>query len=206
MDQGTGNPAERLQHRLNDPQVAGALLRLLDRIDGLEKGMGALADAAAMLPDLAATAADAADEQFRLADDAGVNPSERGQLLVQLVELVSRPETVAAVRRLVPLLPRLADAAEQATQLPDLLATAADALDEQAARQVEQGASLSGLIDLAGRAAVAAGRAEQEVAAAVQPPRIGMWGLLRALRDPRIQQTLAWAIRFGQHFGERQKP
>ncbi|MGI9515600.1 MAG: DUF1641 domain-containing protein [Pirellulaceae bacterium] len=55
-----------------------------------------------------------------------------------------------------------------------------------------------GIVD---NAAKSLSHARQELCEAPVPRRVGMFGLLKALRDPEVQRSLAFAVQFGKCFG-----
>ncbi|MCA9993928.1 MAG: hypothetical protein KDE29_23270, partial [Anaerolineales bacterium] len=77
MENGHIDGTLTLQQRLNDPQTAAALTRLLDRIDTLEQTVNTLARLLEQGPGLVSIAADSVDDAFRQATAAGVDVDAR---------------------------------------------------------------------------------------------------------------------------------
>ena len=113
---------------------------------------------------------------------------------------------VALTPRQAEVLDRLAALLDFAAPLPGGLALAVDAADEAAANAQAAGFDLDALLReggaLAGALAQAAADAHAEQRAAT-PPRLGLVGLVRALRDPDVQRALGFALAFSRHLGRR---
>jgi uncharacterized protein YjgD (DUF1641 family) len=174
--------------------------------------------------DAVATGTDFVDETVSRAVASGVDVDARISALAELLEKLTRPETMASVQSLIDQLPQLARLAQLANEFPKLLATAGDFLDEQQLHMAEQGidvekaltgsaktvmqigtwidpqsinATTVGLVDKVARSMNAALNETQRS----EPKRIGLFGLMRVLRDPAFQKSLAFAIEFGKSFG-----
>lgn len=242
MTQGEASSAvQQLRDRLEDPAAAASLLKLLDGAAAPDSGSRLLASVTAALPDLVATLVDTVDEKARAAGAARIDLTGRGQALVELLELATRPDSLAAVRELLAGLPRLAQLAELAGQAPDLIGILVDTLDDHAATAAAGGLQVhealtrglraalwlgsrisetelqrldellqSGLISaeataVIGRAATALVDSQRE-SGSRPAERIGPFGLIGALRDPQLQKTLAFAVRFARSFGRHVGP
>lgn len=233
------SPVQRLRERMEDPRVAEALLNLLDRAPALDAGSASVTRAAGDLPGILATAVDALDEQFRRGEQAGIDWTGRARELASLLELATRPAALATLREWLLLLPQLSGLSRLLAQAPDLIAILADTLDEQASGCEARGLHLNEALTQGLRAALWLGsritetelerlgqllrsdviapealavvsqaatslvRCQQETCEQSTPERIGTLGLLAALRDPQLQRTLAFAVRFGKCFGSR---
>lgn len=174
--------------------------------------------------DAVATGTDFVDETVSRAVASGVDVDSRISGLAELLEQLTRPETMNSLQSLIEHLPQLARLAQLANEFPKLLATAGDFLDEQQLHLAEQGidvekaltgsvkavmqigtlidpqsinATTIGLVDNVARSMNAALSETQRSA----PKRIGLFGLIGVLRDPAIQKALAFAIEFGKSFG-----
>lgn len=187
--------------------------------------------------DAVATGTDFIDESVTRAGDSGVEVDQRLHGLGQLLDKVTRPETLSALGQVVDALPQLAGLIKILEQAPDLLATAGDVLDDYQQRCAANGVDVEkavanglqtmfylgsrvdmehlhrigdllasdilnphalGVVD---NAAKSLNSAQQQVCGEASE-RIGMIGLLKALRDPRIQRSLAFAVQFGKCFGK----
>lgn len=124
------NTLERpsLVDRLNDPQTAETLHRLLDHAASLDQALTVLGD----VPNLVATAVDFFDAISRQAAQDGMDLEGRATSLLGLLREVTEPANVKAIHRLVGMLPKLAEGSTLAEDLPNLLATAMDVFDEWA--------------------------------------------------------------------------
>ena len=56
-------------------------------------------------------------------------------------------------------------------------------------------------VEVVDNAAKSLSHARQELCETPVPKRVGMFGLLKALRDPEVQRSLAFAVQFGKCFG-----
>ncbi len=174
--------------------------------------------------DVVATGTDLVDESVSRAGAAGIEVDVRMSALADLLERLTRPETMASLQDLISQLPQLAQWAQLAKEIPNLLAAAGDFLDEQQKRLEQRGIDVekgltgsvnailqigsairpemfaASTLDVVGSTARSLGAATQEINR-VEPKRIGLLGLIRLLRDPAIQKSLAFAIEFGKSFG-----
>lgn len=190
--------------------------------------------------DAIATGTDIVDEQVARSADRGVQFDQRLDGLGDLLERLSRPETLTAIATLLDSLPQLVEMLRVAQQLPNLLATLGDVVDDTQQRCAAEGmdiekaiingcqaamwlgtkvdqAHLRRLGDLLGseimnvnalnvvdNAARSLNTAQQQ-SQPQQPPKLGLLGLLKAMRDPEIQRSLDFAIHFGKSFGQNLK-
>lgn len=206
------------------PATSAALVRLLDRADLLADAVDRLAE----LPHLTAMSADMVDGFIRARQADGVDMHATLRGLGELAKALTRPETMAAARKLSERLPELAKLAEDG---PKLLAMAMDAFDEISFRAAQQGFDVDAAIksfltmgvritevldspqfkallesdvlapetlEIIGRA----GRALTEQSSAACG-RTGVFGALGATRDEDIQRALYFAIGFAQRFGQK---
>lgn len=115
-----------LLERLTAPETAGALTRMLDRLEAAEQAL----EVAANAPQAIAAVTDTVDGFVAQAQANGLDLDARLQAALPMIERLTAPETSAAITRL---LDRL-DSAEQALELaqhgPNAIATAMDAFDD----------------------------------------------------------------------------
>ena len=76
MENGQMNGLAMLEQRVNEPQTAAMLGRLLDRLERVESAVNRLADLVEQAPGMAAMAGDALDEAARRAAANGVDIEE----------------------------------------------------------------------------------------------------------------------------------
>lgn len=131
MNNGSNGVAS-LQARLNEPQTAAALNRLLDRIETLEQTVGRLADALEQAPGMVAMMGDMADETVRQAAARGVDVEERLKTALALAERLTAGETAVKLNQLLDL----------ADQLPGTLAMMGDMMDESIRRAASNGVDI----------------------------------------------------------------
>ncbi|MEZ4513400.1 MAG: DUF1641 domain-containing protein [Chloroflexota bacterium] len=128
MNNGSNGVAS-LQARLNEPQTAAAINRLLDRIETLEQTVGRLADALEQAPGMVAMMGDMADETVRQAAARGVNVEERLKTALALADRLTAEETAVKLNNLLDL----------TDQLPGTLAMMGDMMDETVRRAASSG-------------------------------------------------------------------
>ena len=127
-----------LTDRLNDPQTAEVLHRLLDHAQSLDQMLTTVGE----LPNLLAIAVDFFDATCRKASQDGIDIEQRATRLVKLLIQVTEPNNMRAIEKLVSRLPKLEEGSALLDELPNLLATAMDVFDEWAAMQKAQGIDL----------------------------------------------------------------
>jgi uncharacterized protein YjgD (DUF1641 family) len=139
------NGAALLQLRLNDPQTADTLNRLLDRIDSLEATVGRLADVVEQAPGFTAMVGDMADETVRQAAANGVDIEERLQTALALAEKLTAPKTAEKIDQLLAM----------ADEAPGLAAMVGDMIDDTQRKAAANG------IDIEARVSAGLGLAEK---------------------------------------------
>ncbi len=125
-----GSDAEALQLRLNDPQTAVALNRLLDRIDALEETVDTLAGTVGQAPHMVAMMADVADETAQQAAARGIDLDERLHAALKIAEKLTEPRTVEVLSGLLERMDQLEALVQLADQAPGMVSMAADIADE----------------------------------------------------------------------------
>lgn len=218
-----------LADKLSRPGTVEALGRIVDRLEALEPMITSLEQ----LPGMAAMAMDFFDELARGAAAAGIDLNARLAGLQGLILELTRPECMAGIRSLLPILPQLQPLAKHAEEMPGLVAMGVDVFDDWLRNQMccgfdpEQmlqnmltiGSRLTALLDspefrtlmdsgiLSPRAVRVVGQAARALAADPsgndEERKLGMFGLLRTLRDPDMQRTLGFAVRFARGFGRQ---
>ena len=185
-----------------------------------------------------ATGTDILDEKVAAAVRSGIDVDARIAILGQLLEKLTDPSAVAAMVQLLDHLPQLAQLAKWVNEMPNLVATLADTLDDYQQRCSADGIDLekavvNGLraslwlgsqienehlqrigdllasdilnphaVNVVDNAAKSLTSAQEGVCDRDAKNRIGIFGLLAALRKPEIQRSLAFAVRFGERFGK----
>jgi hypothetical protein len=199
--------------------------RLLSRLDAIERRLARMEPLLATLdqaPALAASAVDVVDEYSARLRDRDVDPQIRLERLLALAERVTDERTMTALQGALALVddaPGLAAMAadifdEQAARLRDEGIDAGDAM-ANGARTALLFASLVGTREVHAlktilASEVLAPEAVAVVSAAAQAlvecqgrerKRVGVLGLMAALRDPDIQRALDFLIGVGRRFG-----
>lgn len=221
MEQTTHAPptgTARLEDRLNNPDTAQALNRLLDRLDTIEEAVAKLDALMTQGPAMAAMVTDMADDVYREADAAGVDLDERLRLTLQLAERLTAPRTVEVLTQLMDRMDDLEQLIALGEQAPGFIAMMVDTFDtlhhravaaghdpEQMIRRsltalthvLESGAADPKTFEIIGSAGDALAESSQEA-----PPEVGLFGLLRAMRDPDMRRALGFLTEFGKRFGK----
>ncbi|MFO0759329.1 MAG: DUF1641 domain-containing protein [Byssovorax sp.] len=165
-----------------DARLAGAL-RLVERLTDprVERSLARLIDAAPLLermmemaeqaPGMLAALVDTADGLQDRMRDAGVDLDARGRTVIRVLERLTAPEALRAV---------------------ETLLGRVDAIEAVLG---------SGVLDPRALAAVATAGDALAKAANAPPSRVGLWGAMRAAKDPEIQTALAFMVRFAHAFG-----
>jgi hypothetical protein len=225
------NGAVRLEDRLNNPDTAEALNRLLDRLDTIEEAVDKLDAMMTQGPAMLAMMTDMADDVYREADAAGVDLDERLRLTLQLAERLTAPRTVEVLSQLMDRMDDLEQLIAVSEQAPGFIAMLVDTFDSVYRRTEEAGHDLykvihegpeafirinefaaseafnklldSGVldpdaIDIVGKA----GDALVECRCQEETPEVGLFGLLRAMRDPDTRRALGFLTAFGKRFGK----
>lgn len=192
-----------------------SVARLEDRLERIEETLAPIAQLTAEVPRLGATLGDMADAWAAEVGDA----DQRVLGLQQVLERVTRPGTLASLRAAL-------DIAEEA---PKMVATFTDIADETVAeaaaygiephRLVEDTKQLvfgllklttspelralreSGMLDP--QALHTLGLAAQAVAHAseTEPPKLGLFGAARAMKDGDVQRAVGFTMRLARGFG-----
>jgi uncharacterized protein YjgD (DUF1641 family) len=229
----TINQPHSLADRLNNPQTAAALHRLLDHAEALDQ----MLSVASNLPNLLAIAVDFFDTISRKAADDGIDIEQRATSLVKLLVQITEPKTMVAIERLVSRLPKLEEGSALLDELTNLVAIATDVFDEWATNVKAEGIDLEHSIRQGLHAALYLGgqirreeldrigyllksdvMSENSVATVGMagsalsschqgtcdhpvPKRVGLFGLLGAIRDPDTQRAIAFGLQFAKCFG-----
>lgn len=150
---------------------------------------------------MVAAVTDTLDDLAARVADTGASMDQRAPGAIELIEAGTRPESTAALVAITRRLDAIAEATAVLEQLPNGLAALVDVADELAASAAERGARL----DVAGDRLTAAAAAAVSVLGDPDldggPERIGLFGLLKALRDPDVQRALALGVRLARAVG-----
>lgn len=205
------------------------LLRLERRLESIERRLDILDTVSHHAPALVAGATDSFDELMREASARGLDLQRAVDRTLELVLTLARPDSIAALESLVAHLPTLQQAIDLFETMPDVIAATTDAADELVAQAMRQGIDPSALLRngvmvimrlgrlvdspefaalldsgmLEPRAVGVLGRAATALADA-RPDggeAIGLFALLRALRDPDVQSTVRFGLSVARGFG-----
>ncbi|MEM1416528.1 MAG: DUF1641 domain-containing protein [Myxococcota bacterium] len=189
--------------------------RLDDRLERIERTLEPIAKLSVEAPRLGATVGDMADAWAAEVGDA----DQRLLGLQQVLERVTRPGTLASLRA----------ALDMAEEAPRMLATFTDIADETVAEAAEHGIEPHRLVEdtkqlvfgllklttspelralresgmLDPQALHTLGLAAQAVAHAseTEPPKLGLFGAARAMKDGDVQRAVGFTLRLARGFG-----
>jgi hypothetical protein len=132
MKNENGDGLQSLQAKLNEPQTAASLNRLMDRLDSLEQAVNSLTEMIQQAPGLAAMVGDVADETYRRSAERGVDIEARLKTALALAERLTEPQMMA----------NLTQALTMLEQAPGLAAMVGDVADETYRRSAERGVDI----------------------------------------------------------------
>lgn len=119
MEGASPNGTAQFEIRLNNPDTATALNRLLDRMDALENAMQQLSATIGQGPAMLAMMGDVVDEGIRNANASGINVEERAINVLHLLNKLTEPKMAHQLEALLNL----------AEQAPGLAAMVGDMVD-----------------------------------------------------------------------------
>jgi hypothetical protein len=151
--------------------------------------------------DALATATDVLDEKVRTAALHGQDVPAQIDRIAGLAAQLFQPAVLDALEQLVDRLPQLVALAGKLEEVPGVFAAIADTFDEYQLRSAGRGIDLESAMQTILETALRAGTALGDDSE--MPQRLGTFGLLKALRNPDVQRTLAYAVRFAARFGQK---
>jgi uncharacterized protein YjgD (DUF1641 family) len=191
-----GNPAlwdetpagQQVKARLAEEKTLLALDKILARLNTVEEAISGLATVMHQGPGMVAMVADMADEVYRQADNRGVSIEQHLGTALELAEKLTDPAMVDKLNGILAF----------TDQLPGLIAMGMDTLDESLRQARENGLEPETMMEWAAQF----GRAMRETQA--EPPtKVGVFGMLTALRDPDRQKALGFSLNFLKHLGKQ---
>lgn len=224
------NGFQQLERRIREPETAERLIRLLDRLESIEKTLDRVEQAVEHGPAMVSTIADVTDDLADRAHAAGIDLDERVHHTLLLLEKLTDPATVAALSGLLDRMDQIEQLAALTDDIPGFISIMVDAIDE-----VYHGAAAVGIdIDARVRSTFAFGKrltdpatvealdhvldpnavgfvgmlgetlakCQQECLAQPEPYSVTMLGAMKALRDPDARRALGFLTKFAQMFGK----
>ncbi len=146
---------------------------LLRRLEHATQSMVALTALVAQAQPAVAIIVDSADELVRRARDRGIDVDARLHATLHLVDRLTAPDSMRVLHMLLDRLPMLEQAIVAAGRLPGAVAIGVDSLDEFM----------------------------HDVQATTPPAPLGLFGMIRALRDPDVQRTIGVLLRGAARVG-----
>jgi len=146
---------------------------LLRRLEQAAESMASLSALMAQAQPAVAIVVDSADELVRRARDRGIDVDARLRETLSMVERITAPESMRLLNMLLDRLPMLEQAMLAGDRLPGAVAIGVDSLDEFM----------------------------RDAQAAAPPAPLGLFGMVRALRDPDVQRTVGVMLRGAARVG-----
>ncbi len=145
MDKLGTNGYGSLQDHLEQPQVAAALHRLLDKMEKIETAVARLEGVLEQAPGMVSMTTDTMDTLVGQLKSDGVYVEERLKNGLELLVQLTEPKTANALNRLLSQMELLADLSQQA---PGMIAMTTDMVDEVMAQTTRNGIDLQERLQL----------------------------------------------------------
>ena len=179
-----------IEKRLNNALKLAEKLTAPEMMDKLEKALS-LAD---QLPGILSMVTDITDEAIYHASEQGIDIESRLKSALFVANKLTEPEMVEKLDGLLKL----------SKQAPGLAAMTVDIIDETMASSAMS--NVARMLDpevlaTVGKVGVALTEAQN------QPiEQRNVWGLLKAMKDPELQNAIGFLINFGKNFGKQLTP
>lgn len=177
---------------LMQPDIIAGLNQMLTLIPILAPHLATLET----LPGILATAGDTLEEGVAYLDSRGVDVPEILPELIPLVTALLAPETLGALVHFVESLPELTPMVLLTKDLPGMLATATDLIDEISARLLKSEDRIEAVMSHASQALSMVQRAQKEA------PALGPIGVLKAMGDSDIQRLIGFFVYVSKHMSQ----
>ena len=164
--------------RLSEPSTNQTIHKLLDTVE--------------QAPGLISMAADSADDHIRILNEGPVGISERMDTLLRLIDELTKPAMAS----------RIEDLLEISDQLPGLIAMGVDSVDQFMSVHGQDISDALSFLDQENllflkNAGDAFTRAQEQ-----PTEKMGLFGLMRALRDPDRQQAIGFLMNVLKNLGK----
>jgi uncharacterized protein YjgD (DUF1641 family) len=163
-------------------------VNMAERLERMEKMITDLHDSVHQVPDLVAIAADTFDETVTTLDSRGVDVDTRLRGTLELIEMLTKPETLQSIQALLAL----------ANRGPDLISIGVDSLDEMMRDSnldpIQLGTTTATVLE--------------SVQAASSMPATkagGIFSIVGKLRDPEINLALGFIFNILKELGKNLK-
>lgn len=219
-----------LEQRLDEPETAEQLSRLLDRLGAIERSLERMETAISQAPAAISMVADVVDEAADRAQSDGVDVDARLRHSLQMVDKLTEPRTLDAITGLLERMEKIEALTSLLDDLPGFAAMMVDAIDE-----IYRGAESVGIdIDARVRSTFALGEkltapeAVEALDEVLDPNAIGfvgmlgdtlarcqrlclerpepysqtLFGTLKSARDPDVRRALGFLTMFAKQFGQ----
>lgn len=219
-----------LRERINEPDTALRLSRLLDRLEAIESTLARVEEAVSQGPAIVSTLADIADDAADRAHESGIDLDERLRLSLALAERLTDPTTVKALSGLLSRMDKIEQLTALLDDLPGFISMMVDAVDEIYAGAESVGISIDarvrstfalgekltapatvdaldqvldpGAVGFVGMLGETLARCQKECLSRDEPYSATVWDLMRSSRDPDTRRALGFLITFGKMFGQ----
>ena len=168
------NTALDIAEKLTAPQMLEKLDKVLQ-----------LADQA---PGLLSMTVDILDDGIKQTHQKGINIDERLNTALDIAEKLTAPQ----------MLEKLDKVLQLADQAPGLLSMTVDILDDEYRKAGLIGIDFYALSEMTAKTSQALSKSRQ-----LSPPKIGLWGLMRALNDSDRQKAMGFLMEFLKQLGHQ---
>lgn len=219
-----------LQERINEPETAERLSRLLDRLESIENTLERVEEAVSQGPALVSTLADIADDAADRAHESGIDLDQRIRLSLALADKLTEPTTVDALSGLLARMDKIEQLTALLDDLPGFISMMVDAVDEIYAGAESVGISIDArvrstfalgekltapatvdaldqvldadAVGFVGMLGETLARCQKECLSQEEPYSATLWQTMRAGRDPDLRRALGFLVNFGKMFGK----
>ena len=182
----------KVLHALMQPEVLSGLNQALDLLPALVPHLASLET----LPGLLATAGDTFDESMAYLEAHGISVLELLPDLSSLMTAVLKPERLQALLHFVDALPELTPMVLLAKDLPGMVATATDTIDELSVRLLSSEARIEKVVSHVSQMLTIVKQGQKEA------PALGPVGVLKTLGDADIQRFLGFLVYVSKHISQ----
>ena len=229
MSDSNANGVSTLRKRLDEPETAEKVGRLLDRLDQIENLLDRVEMLTAAIPGAIATAADTFDQVAARSQAKGVDIDAHVAGAVQLAERLTEPTTVNVLTQFVDRIDQIQALLDLADQAPGMMAAAVDTFDQVIRRAEEAGIDVDarirstyglgekltspatvdalgavldpGAVSVVGMLGQTLAKCRDECLAQPEAPQKGAFDLFKLSRSEDGRRAIAFLYNFGRLWG-----
>ena len=229
MTDSSSNGVASLRKRLDEPETAERIGRLLDRLDQIEGLLDRVEMLTAVLPGAIATAADTFDQVAARSQARGVDIDAHVSGAVELAERLTEPTTVGVLTKFVDRIDQIQLLLDLADQAPGILAAVVDTFDQVIRRAEDAGIDVDarirstyglgekltspetvdalgnvldpGAVSVVGMLGQTLAKCRDECLSQPEPPSKGILDLYRMSRTDDGKRAIAFLVNFGRLWG-----